>query len=142
MHERLAHRQQIIVSDVDIDELGHVNNAVYLKWVDDCCRDHVARLGMPIRSMLELGVVPVVRRHVATYRLAANIGDRLEISTRVVRVRGPLATRHNEVRRIGDNALLVEVETDWVWMDPESGRPKAPPAAVMGVFGLDATSRI
>lgn len=142
MAELLTHSQELTVRDVDIDELGHVNNAVYLKWVDDCCRAHVERLGMSIGSMLELGVLPVVRRHTATYRLSARIGDQLTVSTRVIRARGPLATRHNEVRRSEDDALLVEVETDWVWMDPATGRPKAPPAEILAIFGLVPGSRL
>lgn len=142
MTDRLTYRQELTVRDVDIDELGHVNNAVYLAWIDDCCRAHVEHLGMPISTMLELGVLPVVRRHVATYRSSAMSGERLIVSTRVVRVRGPLATRHNEVRREEDGTLLVEVETDWVWMDTSTGRPKAPPAQVMGAFGLEAGDRM
>lgn len=142
MSELLAHSQQLTVRDVDIDELGHVNNAVYLKWVDDCCRAHVERLGMPISRMLESGVLPVVRRHVATYRNSARIGDRLVVSTRVVRVRGPLATRHNEVRFQEDGSLVVEVETDWVWMDPSTGRPKAPPTEITSIFGLGPGERL
>lgn len=142
MPELLAHSQELTVQDVDIDELGHVNNAVYLKWVDDCCRAHVERLGMPIPKMLELGVLPVVRRHVATYRLAAKNGDRVVVSTRVVRVRGPLATRHNEVRLRDGDGLLVEVETDWVWMDPATSRPKAPPTEITSIFGLKPGERL
>ncbi|MEX2535289.1 MAG: thioesterase family protein [Trueperaceae bacterium] len=141
MDDALAHTQEITVHEAEIDEMGHVNNAVYLHWVDNCCRAHAERLGMPITRMMELGVVPVVRRHVATYRLSANIGEQVAVSTRIVRVRGPLATRHNEVRRQSDEALLVEVDTDWVWVDPTSGRPKAPPPEVMAAFGLDSSER-
>jgi acyl-CoA thioester hydrolase len=132
----LAYAQQITVQAGDIDDLGHVNNAVYLQWVEACCRAHAERQGMPTERMIALGALPVVRRHVATYRLPGNAGERLEVSTRIVRVRGPLATRRNEVRRVADGSLLVDVETDWVWIDPASGRPKAPPAAILAAFGL------
>jgi acyl-CoA thioester hydrolase len=133
----LAYSQELLVTGVAIDDLGHVNNAVYLQWVEACCRAHAERQGMPTARMLELGALPVVRRHVATYRAPGNLGERVEVSTRIVRVRGPLATRRNEVRRIGDGKLLVDVVTDWVWVDPRSGKPKAPPAEVLAAFGLE-----
>ena len=142
MIDPLAHTEELTVADVDIDELGHVNNAVYLRWVDDCCRAHVERLGMPLSLMRELGVLPVVRRHLATYRSSARAGDRLSVSTKVVRVRGALATRHNEVRLLDTHELLVEVDTDWVWIDIGSGKPKAPPARIMAAFGLAAGERV
>ena len=141
MSDPLSHSRQLTVAEGDTDELGHVNNAVYLSWVDDCCRAHVARLGMPLEAMMEFGVLPVVRRHIATYRSSAVPGDRLVVSTRVVRARGALARRHNEVRR-EDGELLVEVDTDWVWIDPANGRPKAPPPEIMSVFGLAPGERL
>lgn len=137
----LAYSQQLLVEEVDIDDLGHVNNAVFLQWVEACCRAHAERQGMPTEKMLELGALPVVRRHLATYRHPGNLGDRLEVSTRIVRFRGPLASRHNEVHRLSDGKLLVDVETDWVWIDPVSGKPKAPPAAVLAAFGLEPRAR-
>ncbi|MEX2541855.1 MAG: thioesterase family protein [Trueperaceae bacterium] len=133
----LSYSQRLLVEDVDIDDLGHVNNAVFLQWVEACCRAHAERQGMPTEKMLALGALPVVRRHVATYRQPGNVGDRIEVSTRIVRVRGPLASRHNEVRRLSDGKLLVDVKTDWVWIDPASGKPKAPPPEVLAAFGLE-----
>lgn len=125
----------------DADELGHVNNAVYLGWIEACCRKHALRVGLPTERLLEMGVVPVVRRHVVDYRRSARPGDELEVTTRITRVRGPLASRHNEVRRSGSGELLVEVATEWVWIDPASGRPKAPPEEVVRAFGFEPQRR-
>lgn len=136
--DALSYVQQIVVRDTDIDDFGHVNNAVFLQWVESCCRAHAERQGMPTERMIELGALPVVRRHVATYRQPGNVGERLQVSTRIVRVRGPLATRHNEVRREADDSLLVDVDTEWVWVDPHTGKPKAPPPEVLKAFGLNS----
>ncbi|HEX7005225.1 MAG TPA: acyl-CoA thioesterase [Trueperaceae bacterium] len=127
MDDPLVHSMGLTVSREDTDELGHVNNAVYLMWVDECCRAHVERLGMPLKSMMSFGVLPVVRRHVATYRSSAVPGDRVVVSTRVVRARGALATRHNEVRR-DDDELLVEVDTIGCgWTPGPAGPERRPP---------------
>lgn len=131
-----SHTICIVAADSDADELGHVNNAVYLGWVEACCREHALRVGVPTERMLEMGVVPVVRRHVIDYRRSARPGDELEVSTRITRVRGPLASRHNEVRRGGGGELLVEVASEWVWIEPSSGKPKGPPEEVVRAFGF------
>ena len=136
-----SHTICIEAVESDADELGHVNNAVYLGWVETCCREHALRVGLPTERLLEMGVVPVVRRHVVDYRRSARPGDELEVSTRITRVRGSLASRLNEVRRAGAGELLVEVATEWVWIDPASGRPKAPPQEVVLAFGFEPRRR-
>lgn len=133
-----AHRLELEVPADAIDDLGHVNNAVYLQWVEACCRAHADRVGMTMARLRELGAVPVVRRHAATYRRPAYAGERLEVRTRIVAAGGPRARRRNEVRRLPDGVLLVEVDTEWVWIDPARGRPRAMPAAVAAAFGWEA----
>ena len=118
----------------DIDELGHVNNAVYLQYVEAVGRAHAERFGLTLEGFRAHGVVPVIRRHVATYHRPAVLGDTLRVSTRVTKLDGPRAERHNEVRRASTGALLVEVVTEWVWLDPASGRPKRAPRAVQELF--------
>ncbi len=134
-----AHQIELTVQPADLDDLGHVNNVVYLRWIEDVARAHADRLGMGVNEMRSLGVVPVVRRHTITYTGAALLGDLLAVSTRITAAHGIRATRHNEVRRRSDDALLVSCETEWVWVNPESGRPRVPPAALFEHFGVTPT---
>ena len=135
-----AHTIRVPVQPADIDDLGHVNNAVYLRWIEEVARAHAERVGMGVNAMRALGVVPVVRRHTITYTGAALPGDTLEVSTRITAAKGIRATRHNEVCRAGDGALLVACETEWVWINPESGRPRLPPPELFVRFGMDGAA--
>ncbi|GEM87642.1 acyl-CoA thioesterase [Meiothermus granaticius] len=141
MDPRTHHQHQIIVRAEDIDELEHVNNTVYLRYIEDVVVAHAARVGMGFPVLKALGVIPVVYQHVIRYHRPAVLGDRLEVSTQITAFKGFRASRHNEVRRVADHALLVECDTDWVWIDAVRGRPKAVPLAIQeafGVMGLEA----
>ena len=132
--ERHSFEHLVKVKPEDIDELGHVNNAVYLQYVEAVGRAHAEHLGLTLEAFRACGVVPVIRRHVVTYHRPALLGDTLRVSTRVTQMGGPKAERHNQVRRA--DALLVDVVTQWVWLDPFSGRPKRVPHAMQEAFGF------
>ena len=131
---RLRHRHTVNVARADIDELGHVNNAVYLRYVEDVARAHSASVGLTLACYRELEALPVVRRHLITYRAPARSGDQLEVSMAITSLGGIRATRHNEVRCVRRDALLVEVDTEWVWLDPQTFRPRRIPRKVLDAF--------
>ena len=134
--ERRSFEHLIKVRPEAIDELGHVNNAVYLQYVEAVGRAHAERFGLTLEAFRACGVIPIIRRHVVTYHRPALLGDTLRVSTRVTQMGGPKAERHNQVRRAHTDALLVDVVTQWVWLDPVSGRPKRVPREVLEVFGF------
>ena len=134
MDERTQHQHTIHVAEADIDGLGHVNNTVYLRYLEDCVNAHAERVGMGLEQIRALGMLPVVHRHTITYHRAALLGDVLEVSTQITHFQGFRATRHNEVRR--DGVLLAECETEWIWIDAVRLRPKAVPKAIQEAFGL------
>ncbi|MBO1436346.1 thioesterase family protein [Meiothermus sp. CFH 77666] len=129
---RFGHRR--VVVEGDIDSLGHVNNTVYLRYIEDCVTAHAESVGMGLPRLRQLGVIPVVHRHTITYHRSALLGDELEVSTEIVAFRSFRATRHNRIERAG--VLLVECQTEWVWVDPLRGRPKAVPKEIQAAFGL------
>lgn len=120
----------------DLDELEHVNNAVYLTYVEACGRAHSEREGLTLEAFKAHGAVPIIRRHEITYHRFAKLGDTLLVSTRITQIGGPRALRHNEVRLCPGGELVAEVVTEWVWLEPDTGRPKRVPAAVTKAFGF------
>jgi acyl-CoA thioester hydrolase len=131
---RFAH--VITVSQADIDELGHVNNTVYLRYVEDVTRAHAIHIGMGLEGMRENGAVPVARKHIIQYHKGAMLHDQLEVSTQITIANGPRAARHNEVRLVKDGTLLVEIDSDWVWVDPVRYRPRVPAREILDAFGV------
>ena len=120
----------------DLDELEHVNNAVYLTYVEACGRAHSEREGLTLEVFRAHGAVPIIRRHEITYHRPAKLGDTLRVSTRITHIGGPRATRHNEVRLEATGELVAAVITEWVWLEPQSGRPKRVPQAIVQAFGF------
>ena len=130
----------IRVQPSEIDELGHVNNTVYLRYAEDVARTHSDALGLSLNVYKALGVVPVVRRHTITYFQSAVLGDGVVVSTCVEAFKGARAGRKTRLERT-DGVLLAEIETEWVWIRVDSGRPTRVPQKVLETFGLSNEAR-
>lgn len=119
----------------DVDPTQHVNNAVYLSYLEDCAiRDAVSR-GWPISRMLkEGGFAIVARRYRIEYRAQALLDDELEVATWISDVKRATAVRHYTIRRAADEALLTRAWALWVWVDLETGRPTRIPENFISDF--------
>ena len=131
----------IRVQPGEIDELGHVNNTVYLRYAEDVARAHSDALGLSMNVYKALGVVPVVRRHTITYFQSAVLGDGVVVSTCVEAFKGARTGRTTRLVR-SDGVLLAEVETEWVWIRVDNGRPTRVPRKVLETFGLDNQAHV
>jgi acyl-CoA thioester hydrolase len=99
----------------DIDRMGHVNNSVYLRWIEQAVHDDWEGLATPpeFASLLWVAV-----RHEIDYRRPAFRGDVLEISVRLDAVRRTRAWYETIIRR--DDAVLVEGRSCWCCIDAET----------------------
>ncbi len=83
-----------------------------------------------------LGATWVVRTHNVEYLAPAFAGDEIVALTWVVDFRRARSLRRYRFIRRRDKVLLARGETDWVFVDSASGRPKAIPVEVTAVFPL------
>lgn len=130
-----VYRQHRRVQWSDVDPTQHVNNAVYLSYLEDCAiRDAVSR-DWPISRMIEEGRFAIVaRRYRIEYRGQALLDDELEIATWISDVKRATAVRHYTIRRAADGELLTRAWALWVWVDLETGRPTRIPQAFISDF--------
>ena len=115
----------------DIDELGHINNAIWVRWVQDLATAHWATAA-PLEH--QQAYIWVVARHEIDYRGNLGVGGVAEGATWVSgEPRGALADRHFRFR---DDAgrVLVEGVTRWALLDRTSGRPLRVRPAVLAPF--------
>jgi acyl-CoA thioester hydrolase len=117
------HTIRVRVRHYEMDSLGHVNNAVYLHYVEEAAIEHARALGFDEARWRELGGAWVVRRHEVDFRLPAVAGDELDVTTRIIAVERVQATRRTTIERVRDRALVAEALTFWVWVGLD-GRPK------------------
>jgi acyl-CoA thioester hydrolase len=119
------------VADTDIDELGHVNNVVYLQWVQDVAAAHWAYAATDEQRAT---VVWVAVRHEIDYKAPAFADDEVLVRTWVEAWTAVTSDRHTEIVRASDGALLAKARTVWAALDPATKRPRRVGAEVVEGF--------
>ncbi len=122
------------VRQYELDVLGHVNNAVYLNWVEQVAIEHVEALGYGRAWSTERGGAWVVREHHITYHRPVEYGDVVLVTTLPQELSGVRGLRRTEIHREADGALTTEVLTQWIWVRASDGRPTRVPAELLKVF--------
>ncbi len=110
----------IAVQASDIDALGHVNNVVYLRWVQDAAVAHWRSAATPQQ---QADVLWVVVRHEIDYKHPARLEDAVVARTWVGAATGSTFERHTEILRAGDRRVLARARTVWVPISPATFRP-------------------
>lgn len=104
----------------DIDAQNHVNNMVYLRWVQEVAIAHWRAMA-PAESRETIGWV--VRRHEIDYRAPAVLGEEIVLRTWVGQAVRLTFERLTEIRRRRDDQLLASARTLWVPIDAKTARP-------------------
>ena len=114
-----------------IDELGHVNNAVWVQWIQQVAVTHWDAVANPAHKDAYYWVVV---RHEIDYLRAAVEGDRITARTWIgEQPRGARSTRLMEF--VGaDGKVCVRAKTDWAIIDKALGRPIRVPSEVVAPF--------
>jgi acyl-CoA thioester hydrolase len=124
----------------DIDPLGHVNNAAYLAFAEDCGVQVAAAFGWPMARCTEAGFGIIVRRHDIEYHQPAALDDELEISTYVSDFRQTNAIRHYFIRNVETDELLVRVRSLYAWIDLKTNRLIRMPEDFRNAFTANVVS--
>lgn len=118
----------------DIDSAGHVNNAMYLAYLEDCGIQILADRGWSMARMQAHGFGMFARQYRIEYRQEALLDDEIEVATWVSDVKRATAVRHYTITRKEDGVLLAKARALWVWVDLENDRPIRIPAEFMAAF--------
>ena len=122
---------ELIAAPEHIDELGHVNNAVWVQWIQDVAVAHWRSVAAPEHDAAYFWVVV---RHEIDYLRPAFAGDSVTARTWIdPEIQGARSVRHMEF--IGaDGKLLVRAKTQWAIIDKAAGRPVRVPREVVAPF--------
>ena len=119
------------VLPVDIDEQNHVNNTVYLRWVQDVATAHWRAIANP-EAQRTTGWV--VLRHEIDYKTPATLGDEIVLRTWVGKATRLTFERFTEIRRKSDRQVLSTARTLWCPINTQTGRPVRVSAEVRAQF--------
>jgi len=107
------------VTPADIDDLGHVNNVVYVRWVQDVAAAHWEAA---TTAAERAGVGWVVLRHEIDYKHPARAGDEVVVCTWVGPPAAATFERHTEIVRAADRRVLARARSLWCPINPKTGR--------------------
>lgn len=134
--ENLNHYQKsIVVLAEHLDDLNHVNNVVYLQWVQDMAKAH-----WESKNATEINekYYWVVNDHYLQYKRPAFLNDEIKAITYVEKLEGARSTRIVEFYK--NEALLVKATTNWVLINKSTNRPSRITLEITELFflsGLD-----
>ncbi len=118
MNPAIPHLFAIRIDPADIDFMGHVNNASYLKWVQDAVIDHWRALA-PAEAVAQH--LWVALKHEITYRRPTFANDTPIAHVVLEKVQGARAMYQTVIKRGED--VLAEVHSSWCCIDAETLRP-------------------
>ena len=111
--------------------MDHVNNVVYLQWVQDIAQAHW--LQEASKEEIENNAW-VVSRHEIDYKRPALLGDEILVTTWVDKAEGVTTLRKTEMRHKNTGDLLIKAQTKWCLVDPITNRPKRLTDALRKLF--------
>ena len=106
------------IERADIDFMGHVNNASYLKWVQAAVISHWQALA-PVDAVAQH--LWVALKHEITYRRPAFLDDDVVATVLLEKVQGARAFYETVIKR--GSEVLAEVKSSWCCLDAETHRP-------------------
>ena len=111
-------------TDAEADGYGHINNSVYLQWLDQCVWAHCDAVKMNPGLCRELNRGFAATRHEIDYIASAYPGDRVAVANWVTLNDGRLrAERRFQIIRIDDERTLLRARSYYVCTDLTTGRP-------------------
>jgi acyl-CoA thioester hydrolase len=126
---------EFTIPDEAVDENGHVNNVMYVQWMQDAAVRHYEAMGGR-QITIDLGATWVVRSHTIEYLRPAFAGERIRVLTWVATIRRVRSLRRYRFIRLEDEQELVRGETDWIFVDANSGALRSIPKEVTDLFTL------
>jgi acyl-CoA thioester hydrolase len=112
----------------EADGYGHINNGVYLNWLDQCVWDHCDAMEIPAEKCREINRGFAVVRHEIDYLSSAYPDDKVAIANWVTSNDGKLrAERRFQIIRLEDNKTLLRARSDYICTNLKTGKPARMP---------------
>lgn len=122
------------VESSDIDVLEHVNNRVYLRWIEEVATNHSAKKGYDAKRYLEIGCVWVAREHWIEYLRPCVLGDTVTVYTWVEALDESRCLRRYAMTKAGK--LVCNAATEWDFINFATKRRTVVPEALKTAFKL------
>jgi len=127
---------QLRVLYADTDQMGVVNNVIYLRWLEIGRAEWLRQRGQPYKQLEKLGyLLPVVEAHLR-YREPARYDDVVDVAGAPTEVRAASVKFEYQLRRAADGVLLCEGWTTHACLSPD-GKVRRFPPELTSLFQAD-----
>ena len=118
----------------EIDGQNHVNNLVYLKWMQNAATEHSAAQGWDSDRYKDEGAGWVVKSHFIEYLSSTYEDDEVVVKTWISDFKKASSTRKYKMVRISDEKILAVAETNWAYISLEHRVPRRTPDSLREAF--------
>ena len=112
--------KEITVSKNDLDDLNHVNNVVYVNWIQEIAKNHWNIL---VSDEIKDNYYWVLLEHNIKYLHSALLNEKIIIKTYIEETKGVKSSRIVEIFNKGTNQLLVTSKTIWCLINAKTNKP-------------------
>ena len=123
--------KKILVSKNDLDDLNHVNNVVYIQWIQKIAKEHWEKLAS--NEILD-NYYWVLLEHQIKYLYPALLDDKIRIKTYIDSTEEIKSSRIVEIYNNDTNRLLVNSRTIWCLINFKTNKPVRIPDEIRQVF--------
>ena len=115
--------KEYTVKEENIDRNNHLNNIVYIQWMQDIAISHDQHLGCDENYYNSKKCYWVAKKHSIDYKKPAYLNDTITVKTKITNMKHCSSTRVYEFYN-QQNTLIAKAETLWVFIDVKSGLPQ------------------
>ncbi len=115
-----------------LDEVNHVNNVIYVQWMQDIAQQHWNTFAS---KQLKEEVLWMIKRHEIDYYNQAFLDDELLMHTWTGEYTNVTWKRHYEIIRIADNKKIISAASIWIPLDRKTQRPRRIDDTLIMMFG-------
>jgi acyl-CoA thioester hydrolase len=123
------------VRHYELDALGHLNNVVFVNYMQEAAVEASAALGFSPGWYRDRGGVWVVRRLEVRYRGQVSYGDAVDVATWVSAAGGGCSVREYDLTLAGTSARVARARATRVYVDARTGQPASIPDGLAEAFG-------
>jgi acyl-CoA thioester hydrolase len=115
------YKKTIIVLPEHLDDINHVNNVVYVQWMQDIAGEHWNSVAT---DKLKQDLLWMIKRHEIDYFNQAFLGDELVMETWTGDFTNVTWKRHYEIIRLVDKKKIISASSVWIPFDRKTQRPR------------------
>ena len=134
----MIYSSKLTVRSYECDSYGHVNNAVYLNYLEYGRMEYLHQIGFDYKGIVAAGYYLYVTHVDVYYKASAYLDDELTIDVSAKKLGAVSGTIHQIIKK-ADGTVCTEADVTWCCVSKD-GKPSKIPAEFM-VEGLKPSSQ-